>query len=424
MNTLQFIKDIAWPVVAFFALIVLLVYRTPLGNLISNLRKGSVSYKKGEGVTGNLEINNPTIGVRSPILENQKLIEAQSIEYVESSQELSENNVTESVEVHQVLVEEHKVEDEWISLWMKGENVKSREILLKEIKQMEADNNTPSGYLLWLKCMAAKMLCQYDFPKGKEEFQDLINDNAEALMVYLQYFEVLQESGDLDTIYSLIDKYAGNKSNKYELLLKKAVLLSINNEFDKATTLLEELITQNDNLQTKASAYIEKGKILKKEKPDDAKKYFIRAYKLLPTDISMLDTIASLFGEMNEPKLELFLRKQHVDLEKGYYSWGYLGNIYLKLDLLNHSMSAYEKANELSSNKQQWIIANIGNLYNNVRLHDKAIEFLNLAHSMNPTDEYSTNRLSSVLSNKGKEEKKVQEIMDEARILISKIDNQ
>ena len=196
-------------------------------------------------------------------------------------------------------------------------------------------------------------------------------------MVYLQYFEVLKESGDFDTIYLLIDKYPGNKSNKNALLLEKATFLHANNEVDKAMALLEELITQKENIEIKARAHVQKAKILKKENPDQAKEHFIRAYKLFPTHTLILESIARSFGEMDESKLELFFTRQQVEVSKTYYSWGYLGNIYLKLDLLNHAMAAYEKANELSSNSQHWIIANIGNLYNNVRLHDKAIEFLN-----------------------------------------------
>ncbi len=386
--------------------------------------KLSVSYKRGEGVSGNLEINNPTTEGHSPELLNQELRQSQSVTYVENSVELKENTVTESVEIRQITVEENKPVDDWISLSGKGEYEKSREMILEEIKQLETNKDMPSNYFLWLKSQAAKMLCKYDFQRGKEEFQKLSGDNPESLMVYFEYFEVLQESGDFETIYSLVDKYPGNKSNKYTLLLQKARFLYGNNEIDKALTLVEELIVQNDIIEIKANAYIQKGNILKKEKPDEAKKYFIRAYKLLPKDYLTLDKIASLFGEMNEAKLELFFRRQEVELEKGYYAWGYLGNIYLKLDLINHSIAAYEKANELSSNNQQWIIANIGNLYNNVRLHDKAIEFLNLARSMNSADEYATNRLSSALSNKGKEEEKVKEIMEEIRIIISKIDNQ
>ena len=117
MNTLEFIKDISWQAVALVALLVLLAYRQPLGNLISNLRSGSVSYKRGEGVTGNLEVNNPAIGSRYPELLNQELIESRTIEYIESNQELTENNVTEKVEIIKASVEENTAVDDWLSLY-------------------------------------------------------------------------------------------------------------------------------------------------------------------------------------------------------------------------------------------------------------------------------------------------------------------
>ncbi len=414
MDTLEFIKDISWQVVILAGLIVLLVYKKPLGSLISNLRKGSISSKKGEGVSVDLEMEHSTSMPLGTDVVRINLMEQQASEDIVKA----ESFTIEKEEQKEIVVS-------WYELSLQGEYQKARDALLETIKELELLDNADDGYFMWLKLKAATFLSKYDYVKGKEEFEALVRNNPDKLPYCLGYIELLYNSGDADRVNSLIDNYAGNKSNKYGLLFEKANYLYKSSDIDKATAIIDELNLQNDNLLIKARAHILKGEILKKDKPEDAKKWFIRAYKVVPTNESILEAVAELFAEMNEFKLLLFLRKQQIELDnKSIGSWGNLGNAYLTMNMYSHSMDAYEKANELSSKSPQWITANIGNLYNNAKLYSKAIEFLNLAMTMDSSNEYTANRLASALSNNEKEEKEIQKAMEETRILIAKIDKE
>jgi tetratricopeptide (TPR) repeat protein len=420
MGIMEFIIAISWPVVVLAGLIVLLLYKKPLGALISNLRSGSLSYKPKEGVTGSLEVNQPTSETTFPELLRQK-----SNEYIETKQNLLEDKSIESVlPITQEIVEvtEVDVREDWFSLFSKGRYKESHELLLALLKEQELKVQPASAYTWWLRGQSARALYKYDFQKGKDEFDSLLSADSEAVTVYFVYFSVLEEAGDYSKIYSLIDNYPGNKENKYKLLLRKAEYLFKNKDIDEAQKVLEFLISQNDSAETKAKAYLEKGKVLKEGNAEEAKNCFIRAYKILPTDLALLKETANLFRDAGEFTLELFLRKRLLELEPTPDNWAYLGNVYLVLGLNNHSMTAYETANNISENGQQWIISNLGNLYSNLNLYDKAVEFLRIAHAMNTANEYSTNRLALALAGQEKEDKKAVGILDEARILISKIE--
>ena len=167
-----------------------------------------------------------------------------------------------------------------------------------------------------------------------------------------------------------------------------------------------------------------KGNILKKQdKIDEAKKWFYKAYKTLPTNSFIVSEIASFFSELNDHKSTLFFQKHltNQDDKKSDY-WGNIGNTFLSLGLNDHAMVAYEKGNELTEGKERWLIANIGNLYNNVGLYSKAIEFLQRATEISPSDQYSHNRLASALSNKKDEESKVSKILAEVKTTIANAD--
>jgi len=410
MDPMEFISKIAWPLVWVIGFIVLLAYRGSLGNLISNLKKGTVSNKKGEGFSVNVEVGHP-----SP----ENIRQGTSLSY-----ELLESEVSDDIQKEKPQKMEIEVEVNWVVLFYEKKYQEAHKELLKQIEQ---NADIVPDDMIWYRGEAAKILCKYNYQEGVKEFETLINDNPDSGAVYLMYIEAVSDAGDLDLAFSLVDKYPGNKSNKYALLFHKAeLLLDKRANIDGALIIIDELISQNDNLAIKSKAHILKGKILKKqEKVEEAKKCLFRAYKILPTTEFILREIADFFAEMGDSKSELFFRKQLADLNsEESNNWGYLGNTYVSLSLNSRAMDAYERANQLTASKEQWLIANIGNLYNNIGLYNKAIEYLNKAVEMASSDQYSHNRLASSLSNKEEEDKKVTKLLEETRELIAKVDNE
>lgn len=356
-----------------------------------------------------LEIDRLSQGIEE-IPSNHELLEKQVSENIklEKSQEISQNKSPDS-------------EINWVSLLFQRKYPEAREALLETIAQSK---DISLDDTLWYKSEAAQILSRYDYQKGKEEFEELISKNPQAISLYIQYFEILSQTGDLNRAFSLIDTYPGNMSNKYILLFQKAEILSRNPDVQDALQIIDELILQNENIFVKARAHIQKGLILKKqEKIEDAKNWFYKAFKILPTDGFILREIAEAFSKINDAKSMLFFRKQLANLNNDEAThWGYMGNAFVLLSLHNRAMLAYEKANQLASLKEAWLVGNIGNLYNNVGLYDKAIEFLQKAIEMDSNNQYFHERLASTLANKEKEDAKVNEILEEIKDLIAKLD--
>jgi len=414
MDALEFIRDISWQVVILFALLVMLRFQKPISDLISNLRKGSISSKKGEGLSVDLEVDRPTsIPPQVQTLLNVELTQTDETETAMSAEHLTLETKDETVQKT----------DAWITLFDEAKYRDAREALLEDIEIHESKGEH-LGFISWLKSQAALALSKYDYVAGRNELEVLIRNNPEDLVIHSVYIDVLNTAGDVQRINTLINNYSGGRGNKYSLMLRKANFLYDRSDFEEAKKIAEELATQGDDLIVKSRAHFLMGKILKKETPQEAKKWVINAYKISPTNEYLIGEIAEFFSEMNEANLVLFFRKRQLALDmNSSASWGHVGNAYLTLNLYSHAMDAYEKAYELSSGSATWIVANIGNLYNNSRLYSKAIEFLNKALVMKPLDEYATNRLSSALSNKEIDEKKIQEIMGEVKALIAKTES-
>jgi len=406
MDPMEFISKIAWPFVWLIGFIVLIVYRGPVGVFISNLKKGEVSNKKGEGFSLNVEVGQPSPeNVRQVTSPNYELLEG------EISDELDKEKPQGTY-----------AEVDWVVLFYEKKYQEAHEALLKQIEQNP--EITPDD-MIWYKGEAAKILCKYSYQEGVKEFETLLINNPDSGPLYLMYIEAVSEAGDLDLAFLLVYKYPGNKSNKYALLFQKADLLfNKKANSDGALLIIDELILQNDNFIIKAKAHILKGKILKTQgKLDEAKKCAFRACKILPTTQFILKEIAELFAEMNDSTSELFFRKRLVDLDNNESSnWGYLGNAYVSLSLNNRAMDAYERGNQLTTGKEQWLVANIGNLYNNVGLYGKAVEYLQKAAEMGSSDQYAHNRLASALSNIEEEDKKLKKLLDETEGLITKVE--
>jgi tetratricopeptide (TPR) repeat protein len=82
---------------------------------------------------------------------------------------------------------------------------------------------------------------------------------------------------------------------------------------------------------------------------------------------------------------------------------------------LDKALIRYKKANELANQKEGWILANIGNIYNNQGFFTEAILYLKKSLEITPDSEYSHDRLAKALKSKAEEDKKEDEILVEAK---------
>ena len=77
-------------------------------------------------------------------------------------------------------------------------------------------------------------------------------------------------------------------------------------------------------------------------------------------------------------------------------------------------MHAYEIADEVSP-ASTWILGNIGNLYNNLKLYSKAVLHLQRAAELYSSSQYAHERLGIALKNQEDEEKQIRAALDEIK---------
>ena len=129
---------------------------------------------------------------------------------------------------------------------------------------------------------------------------------------------------------------------------------------------------------------------------------------------------AGLAYANDKKEISILIYKELInDYAENSTYWCLLGNSYLDFELYNLALVAYEKAAELSKHKEGWIYDNIGNLFNQKQLYDKAEESLKIALSLNDKSDYTHSRLSSVYTSKQSENKKMNELLSKAKTQMS-----
>lgn len=402
MDIKELIVKIAWPFVVTLGLVVLVIFKKPLEIFISNLRHIKVNRDKDSGfsVEGDVDRSLP---------EKQDLISLQKDLMVQKESEDIQQDTSASEEI--------TLEENYIKFFFEKKFKESREVALKVLEKNKSGN---PDLVLWLKMWAAKSLCFYDFSHGKEEFQNLLKEYPNDGDLYITFAKILVDLGSVNDAFSVLDKYPGDIVQKRSLQLNKAEILKNNGNNEDALSILEELGIQEDNINIKSKSYLIKGDILNAQgKNDDAIDCMYKAYKILPTDTSILWEIAQFFGKIADLKKELFFRLQLNNIIDNNSAFnGYLGNTLWALGFKSSAMKAYERGNQIEEGKVAWLLGNIGNVFNSIGLYDKALEFFRRAIELDPSNKYVHDRLATTLANNEKEHEKVNEIENEVRKII------
>jgi tetratricopeptide (TPR) repeat protein len=230
---------------------------------------------------------------------------------------------------------------------------------------------------------------------------------------------------------SIVDRAIQNvpQEDKSKFQLKKAELLIKMKNIEESKSILD-ILTNDDNAGLAGIPHILLAKIISQQgteetdevsnKNDAARDELFKAYKKAPTDYRVLKEGANLLDELGYTKEALFFRLKQNEQFSNSESWALLGNAYLRLSLNGIALEAYLKANDLAEGEEAWILANIGNLYNNRGLHPLAIDYLRKSDALQPEDKYTTDRLAKAVKNFQEESEKAKEIIDNVTIQINK----
>lgn len=160
---------------------------------------------------------------------------------------------------------------------------------------------------------------------------------------------------------------------------------------------------------------------LKKGDKETARAWYLRALDASDGNEAILAEYARFLGN-NGYVSETILRYRDLmnrDPKNSTYRT-LAGNAYVVADLSSRALQAYQKANELAGEKEGWILANIGNIFNNRGFYAEAIKFFHRALELDPASQYAHERLAQAQQLEADEDKKVESLLDEARQTLNK----
>lgn len=264
-------------------------------------------------------------------------------------------------------------------------------------------------------------LCDITYNKnpqvGIKKFEEYIAENSTNTIAYQHFASTLIGKNLTSKALKIIEEGLENCPNKIRLSVMKAELLS---SIDQSSVAIEFLNKQKQTLNS-VDIYLELALLLAKTgSKDEALLEFLQGYRFDPTHERLLSEFAKFSYETDNKKVSILLYKDLLfinDVNPTY--WTLLGNSYMDLDFYDSALNAYLNANKLSEEKQSWILANIGNLYNNKKLFSLAEQYLNESLQIDNKSEYILNRLSQVYKNSTEEQEKINQTIKEARIILN-----
>jgi len=149
---------------------------------------------------------------------------------------------------------------------------------------------------------------------------------------------------------------------------------------------------------------------------DLARNIIHKAYMSFPNDEFIRYRYAKICIEIGEPKAALYLfNGLSSDFPKKTEYPGYISNCCVLLDLNDFALTYLKKANELSGGKEQWIIANIGNVYKNRGFYTESLKYFEEALTIDKGHEFTHDRMATALKKKTEERDQYEKLIVEGR---------
>lgn len=299
-------------------------------------------------------------------------------------------------------------EDWFDKLYIKKDYDDAIKALNKTIK-IEKDEDTK----VHLKGQICYAKFQKNTTEGKVEFEKLIKNSKNNNLSYLSYANILIWNNSFPKALEIIEKGLLNCDRKINLTTRKVDCLWETNQKEEAILFLKESMK---NLKD-PELFIKLAELYNKNgNKKSALEILYEGFQEYPNNENILYQFAKTTYENDHKDVTILLYKKLIEINGNYSAyWCLLGNAYLDLDFYNKALTCYEKANEKANEKEDWILGNIGNLYNRKELYDKAELYLTQAQKINKKSDYTHSRLSSIFLQKEKTEKKLTEVLITAK---------
>ena len=259
--------------------------------------------------------------------------------------------------------------------------------------------------------------------KGCEYFDELLKSNSDSKSIYHWYALSLSLSSNYEAAEKILRTGIVKSTENRELLDLLGTTLHEQSKDAEAVEVLLEVIKQNPSwpkaYQTLAQTLSDIGL------SEEAIHCCQVGMSFCPEDSFLIIKFVELLPEegLPEKKMVAYLRLSKINPDNTSYL-ALLGNQYLQLGFQDLALEAYRKANSLASEKEAWILGNIGNILNNQKFFTYATEYLQKAVSVDPKSQYAHDRLGKALKlakderkNRDKIKKSTELELEESKLL-------
>lgn len=291
------------------------------------------------------------------------------------------------------------------SVWVDDFTAKKYKEAMKKVEDMIRVEVNPEAKLE-LEIWSAYCLFRIDEQEGASKLDDILSKNSSSISVndlisniYLWEDYIERSEEILNNAIIMFPKEPSFVSILAQCFHKK-------NGIDKAIEYLESSHLQDSSevAMRLSSLYKDKKELVKAR--DALHKVYIKSSK----SKEIMFQYADLAMDLDDYESALYLLDRLTsEFPENHTYCGYLSNCAVKLEYHDLALRSCKKAELLSESKQEWIIANIGNIYKNRGFYSEAIEYLQRSLELDKSSQYSHDRLSTALKLKKEEEDMVTE---------------
>lgn len=328
--------------------------------------------------------------------------------YKSDKPEIENISQEEKLHVESEAVEEG-LEVSWLEHFINGDWDDSISAIEAELLKPENDD-----HIVTLKGFLGVAKSKLDFENGVSYLEQVIDQHPDKEFPYNQLARIFLKKERYDDCITTIDRGVKRLSQHDYLELIRAECMENLGRYDEAIETINNTINQG---KEKPAYYTTLARIFARSDKDAGELCFERGLKAFPENKNMLTSYAETLMDNGKSKEALHKYLILTDIDPGNpQHQGYLGNVYLDLDLTDKALEAYEQANKISDGSLAWIIANIGNLYLHQGLYTKAIEYLKEALILDPDSEYAHLRLSATIKSKTEKDNEEKTLREEGRL--------
>lgn len=260
------------------------------------------------------------------------------------------------------------------------------------------------------RSLIAHVKFEKDERSGIDAFKELIMQHPTSLHPYHWYALSYILKEQRETAISILKDGITKVEKSAVLIGQYAECLRMLGRDAEAVDLLQHALRDNPRI---ASFYVDLAEIYRSRSDNSSAQHWYREGTVAcPRDNSLLAKYAAFLTDMGQDKEALLWYKKLVSLEPENETYrALLGNVYLNLKLNDRALETYLKADELSSQKQGWILGNIGNIYKNQGFYSRGVDFLKRALELDPDSKYAHERLAESMSMQEQEESTEKEIL-------------